>query len=273
MTRLISPKGYLTCPSCVANTTRSLPSTTTMSYPPRPLSRRFSSSPPSTPNSSSSSPLPTQTFHHSIFHRPPPSVSLFESAAGGAHYSGVDPAKERRLSVRRAVSPAARRTSVHVHEEISAEELHKAVLDDLKELYEGRPTIEIMERRWSRDAEYEDAYCKCKGLHEVISMWYTLSHLFSKSTTLARRVLSTADTPDRLIFWQKQEYVMRVTGFKKEVESIVVVDLDSEKRIIRLVDQWDGKEPPTSWGASHLRRLNARVVPWLPWLSGKPKRR
>lgn len=39
------------------------------------------------------------------------------------------------------------------------------------------------------------------------------------------------------------------------------MDLDGDDKIIRLVDQWDGKALPARWGAGFLRRMNARVVP------------
>jgi hypothetical protein len=42
-----------------------------------------------------------------------------------------------------------------------------------------------------------------------------------------------------------------------------VIDLDENEKIIRLVDQWDGKELPTRFGASFLRTMHAKLVPWL----------
>jgi hypothetical protein len=42
-----------------------------------------------------------------------------------------------------------------------------------------------------------------------------------------------------------------------------VVDLDDEEKIIRLIDQWEGKELPTRFGASFLRAAYAKVIPWL----------
>ena len=51
--------------------------------------------------------------------------------------------------------------------------------------------------------------------------------------------------------------------FLKTIESIIVVDMDENEKIIRLVDRWDGKEMPNWFGASFLRVLNAKVAPWL----------
>ncbi|THH08572.1 hypothetical protein EW146_g8950 [Bondarzewia mesenterica] len=241
---------------------------------------------------------PSQTRHSSIFPHPIiPTSALFQSVAGAAHYSGVDPIRERALSARsktsgeyqrdaRGIKRRRRNSIVEEHAD------HSAIVEDLKELYEGRPTMEIFERRWRQDAVFEDPLAKCKGMSEIVSQWFSLSRV-SQSTTLGRRVISSTRSPNRVIFWQKQEYVGRLTG-KKEgahhasltsylflfprsdftpqvIESIVVVDLDEDDKIIRMVDQWQGEEPPKSWGAKYIRRFNAKILPWVPWLGSGPK--
>ena len=47
------------------------------------------------------------------------------------------------------------------------------------------------------------------------------------------------------------------------VKSIVIVDLDDDDKIIRLDDQWNGEEAPTSWGLGTLRKLNGKTISWL----------
>lgn len=47
------------------------------------------------------------------------------------------------------------------------------------------------------------------------------------------------------------------------MQSLVVVDLDDDDKIVKLEDKWNGEEQPTRWGALALRRLNAKTVPWL----------
>jgi hypothetical protein len=47
------------------------------------------------------------------------------------------------------------------------------------------------------------------------------------------------------------------------VESIIVVDLDDDEKIVKLLDQWNGNEPPTRYGALLLRRANGKLTPWL----------
>jgi hypothetical protein len=75
-----------------------------------------------------------------------PTAALVESAAGGAHYSGVKVDSETLLKHRR-------NSSSKPHTEIK--HYHQRILDDLTELYCCRPTREIFERSWHRDAEFE----------------------------------------------------------------------------------------------------------------------
>jgi len=102
------------------------------------------SSSPSSPQSPRSPSPPSQTYHRSILTMPTP--ALLESAAGGAHYSGVKVDSETLLKHRR-------NSSFKQHTEI--EHCHQRILEDLTELYCGRPTREIFERSWHRDAEFE----------------------------------------------------------------------------------------------------------------------
>jgi hypothetical protein len=59
-------------------------------------------------------------------------------------------------------------------------------------------------------------------------------------------------------------YAWRVTEhYPQLIESIVIVDLDDDDKIVRLVDQWGGKELPTRFGALYLRRISAMMTPWI----------
>jgi len=233
---------------------------------------------PSSPTSGmNNNNLPTQTYHTSLLPRSIPTMAMLDSAVGGAHYSGVESVNERRRSMRRhsdvvnspTSSPSARRQSVQAE----PNPVHLTVLDDIKDMYEGYATKEMLQKRWRKDAEYEDPFTRCKGLHEIAPQWYALPRIYTKLAVTGRRVLSSTEHPNRLIMWQKHEYNIRVTGSKKVAESILVIDFDEEGKIARMVDQRRGVDPPTRWGAQQLRRLNGRVVPWVPWLSSHPKSR
>ena len=96
---------------------------------------------------------PSQTFHPSILPHSVPTPALVESVAGAAHYAGapIDPSvvlKHRRSSS--GDTPGAHTMLEHAHER---------VLADLTELYCCRPTVEIFNRSWRKDAEYEVRLC------------------------------------------------------------------------------------------------------------------
>ncbi|KAF9533405.1 hypothetical protein CPB83DRAFT_757514 [Crepidotus variabilis] len=216
---------------------------------------------PSSPRSPRSpvfpdSPIPTQTYikDSSILPSSIPIPSLVDSAAGGAHYTGARPDSETILKHRRS-------SSHHQHTELRHD--RQRVLDDLTELYCCRPTLEIFERTWNKDAVFEDPLCKTKGFREYAAQWFALPKLCNHSEQVSKRVMSSTDAPNRLIYTQTQEYTFRYLKRKKVIESIIVVDLDENDKIVRLVDQWDGQDLPTHFGASLLRTINGKIAPWL----------
>jgi len=180
-----------------------------------------------------------------------PTPALVESVAGGAHYSGgnVDTLKHRHSSHDRH----------DTHTDVKAD--HQRVLADIRELFECRPTPEIFERSWHKDAVFEDPLSHCKGFREYAAQWYAMPKVFANSETVSARVMSSTRTPNRIVLAQTQRYKNRFLD--KTIESVVTVDLDDGDKIIRLVDQWDGKALPTRWGGGLLRRVNAKVVPLL----------
>ena len=141
----------------------------------------------SSPSSSPRSPSPpSQTYYPSILSMPTP--ALVESAAGGAHYSGVKVDSE--------MLKHRRNSSFKQHTEIR--HYHQRIMEDLTELYCCRPTREIFERSWHRDAEFEvhslsypskstgylaiiqDPLSKCKGFDEYAAQVSLTASRFQK---------------------------------------------------------------------------------------------
>jgi len=204
------------------------------------------------PSARSVSP-PSQTFHSEFLPRSVPTPALVESVASGAHYSGAhtDPLLHHRGN------------SKHRHSSTEVRADHQGVLSNLEELYCCRPTREIFDRSWRKDAIFEDPFTKCKGFDEYAAQWFAMPKIYSKSQTISIRVMSSTLSPNRLVYAQTQEYTYRFLGYKKKVDSIIVVDLDEDEKIVKLLDQWNGHEPPTRYGALFLRRANAKLIPWL----------
>lgn len=95
---------------------------------------------------------PTQTYHSSILPRSVPTPALVESVAGAAHYSGirVDPV---------SAGKHRRRSSDHHKSHVDVKADHHRVMADLRELYGCRPTLEILQRSWHKDAVFEVMFC------------------------------------------------------------------------------------------------------------------
>ncbi|KXN82524.1 hypothetical protein AN958_02375 [Leucoagaricus sp. SymC.cos] len=196
------------------------------------------------------SPSPPSIIHHpQILPHAIPTTSLVESMAGAAHYSGakVDSgmAHQRRKSF----------TANELHTDLKDQ--HARVMNDLTELYCCRPTAEIFEKTWRKDATFEDPLTTCKGYDEYAAQ----PKLFSKSVNISTRVMSSTLSPNRLVYYQVQEYTARFLGYKKIIESIIVVDLDEEGKIMHMTDQWQGQEP--RWCGSFLRTFSAKITPWF----------
>ncbi|KAG6335869.1 hypothetical protein ID866_3206 [Astraeus odoratus] len=252
------------------------------------------------PPPSPQSPSPTIIHHPSPTLLPISPPLIANSAVGGAHYSGTH------VSHR-----GQRRTSSGDHPtrgSISQQDVEagrQRIMEDLKELYCCRPSLEIFQRTWRQDAIFEvctdlflcrtiecrqdrpngqDPLVKCEGYDQYAPQVYGKQSLllcssrscsrngrliplkpkvFSQSKTLSSRIMLSTQSPNRLIYSQSQEYTLRFIGKKKRVDSIIVVDLDEDDRIIRLEDKWKGAEPPTHYGALFLRQTNARIIPWL----------
>ncbi|TCD60416.1 hypothetical protein EIP91_010208 [Steccherinum ochraceum] len=143
------------------------------------------------------------------------------------------------------------------------EGVYKEAMEDLKEMYCGRTTMEILDRRWSKDALFEDPWLLCKGFDQYAPHWFSIPRLYTHFDQVSMRILSANLDPHRVVYAQTMHYTLRWVGIRKEVDSIIIVDFDDEFKVIRLVDQWDGEQPPTRWGTLYWRKFNAKLIPWL----------
>ncbi|KAG2349369.1 hypothetical protein BDR05DRAFT_871625 [Suillus weaverae] len=202
----------------------------------------------------SDSASPTMIYHRPTLQIPLPISDIIYSAAGGAHYSGA-PVSENDDQI--VTSPGKPIPPMD-------DTIRDRIMADLKELYCCRPSKEIFERTWRLDAVFEDPLVKCEGYAQYAPQ----PKIFSKSETISSRVMSFTRLPKRLIYSQTQEYTFRYIGTKKRIESIIVVDLDDDEKIIHMTNQWNGEALSYWFGVNLLRRANALVTPWF---FGAPK--
>ncbi|KAG1756263.1 uncharacterized protein EDB91DRAFT_1091577 [Suillus paluster] len=208
---------------------------------------------------SSDSPSPTMIYHRPSLHISLPILDIVHSAAGG-HYSGA-PVSDEDDQV--FTSPGKHSSSMEGDDIV-----RDRIMADLKELYCCRPSKEIFERTWRPDAVFEDPLVKCEGYAQYAPQWFAMPKIFSKSETISSRVMSFTRLPRHLVYSQTQEYTFRYIGTKKRIDSIIVVELDEDYKIIRMTDQWSGKEFSSWFVVNLVRRANALVTPWFV---GAPK--
>ncbi|KAG8724001.1 hypothetical protein FRC09_000809 [Ceratobasidium sp. 395] len=139
----------------------------------------------------------------------------------------------------------------------------KQIVEDVMNLFSSQPSQDIFHRSWRVDATFEDPLSKCIGYKQYAPQWYGMPKAFPTSRTLAYKVISSTENPNRIVYEQKQEYTIRFINTKKVMDSTVVIDLDENDKIIKLEDKWSGQDQPVRFGALWLRRLNAMTLPWL----------
>ncbi|KAI0831051.1 hypothetical protein BC628DRAFT_721444 [Trametes gibbosa] len=206
------------------------------------------------------SPSPTITKHHAYI-SPVHAEDILGSITSGAHYSGALPGRH---SDEAPLHPKAwRRRSLNLNvDDPSVQLIFRDVISDLEQLYTGKPSLEIVRRRWREDASLEHPLFQCRNLHEITRLLFAIPRLVKTSEHISTRIISAGIKPNRLIYAQTYVYTLRLFGTRREIKSIVFVDLDEDLKIAQLIDQWNGEEHSASWGAASFRRLFAKIISW-----------
>ncbi|KAK7693202.1 hypothetical protein QCA50_002768 [Cerrena zonata] len=209
-------------------------------------------------------PVPN-THRRSSFSFSLPTPGLVGSIAEGAHYAGgLQPVHSSQVEHENSEQHVKHRRPEQLgSDDPAVEEVYRSVIEDLQEVYCGRVTLDILRRRFKRDAVFEDPLCVARGWDQYAAQWFALPKVITKSERTSFRIITATVSPNRLIFEQTQVYTFKFIGLTKVIPSVVIVDLDDDFRITRLEDQWYGSPLPKRWGASFLRKLNAKVTPWI----------
>lgn len=181
-----------------------------------------------------------------------PTPGLISAMAGAAHFSSGTTDIPAHQKFRPTFADGEDRTKL--------DPVRQAILDDTLQLFCARPTLEIFERHWRMDAVFENPLGKCKGYKEYTAQWFGLAKMVSDSKTTSHRVLASTSSPSRIVYSQTQEYTFRLTKKKKVVQSMVVIHLDNEDKIVMLEDKWKGDDQPSNLASRFFRRLNAKTM-------------
>ncbi|KAG9295408.1 hypothetical protein G9A89_013437 [Geosiphon pyriformis] len=137
------------------------------------------------------------------------------------------------------------------------EQLVSYVLD----LYQCKPTKEKF-NFYSENALFEDPISYAVGLANVKAQFYAMPKVFAKSTADSYKIVKNEEKSIEIDL----RVIYTLALFKKDiaVNSLAVLDLNDEGKIVRHADLWDGK-PLRKEGifgtiSMFLRKTNATVV-------------
>eukprot|EP00742_Colponemidia_sp_Colp-10_P011731 GILJ01013075.1.p1 GENE.GILJ01013075.1~~GILJ01013075.1.p1 ORF type:complete len:293 (+),score=31.15 GILJ01013075.1:382-1260(+) len=141
--------------------------------------------------------------------------------------------------------------------------LYQALVNDILSLYQGHPRPDIF-NLYDEKAEFEDRLYSMKGRDEIRSMFYSTPDHFSISQTLAYTYYLEA--PNVLILKFKQRWVTRPLDVEKVIDHVVILVFNSNGRIIRHEDRWDGKPltaGPKVPGIGDLKERGRRLLSYI----------
>jgi len=134
----------------------------------------------------------------------------------------------------------------------------KTIIGSVLDLFAGRPSLEKL-KLWSDEGEFTDPLTIAKGRKQYEAQWYGLQTAFSEIERLGHEVTSSGNP---ITMNLKTRYVVKGIGKEQTIQSVITIATDSQGKISKVEDKWDGKLPEGSISQA-FRRLNAVTVPNL----------
>ncbi|KAJ6283234.1 SnoaL-2 domain-containing protein [Bipolaris maydis] len=141
---------------------------------------------------------------------------------------------------------------------VTLSDSQKTVVRSVLDLFAGRPSLRKLSL-WRDDATFVDPLTIAQGRSKYAAQWYGLKAAFSEIERLEHQV---KDAGNPILMDLKTRYVVKGIGKEQVIQSEVVIHLDSEGKIEKLEDKWNGKLPENVI-ANAFRHLNAVSVPLL----------
>ncbi|KAI0336281.1 hypothetical protein GY45DRAFT_1222668, partial [Cubamyces sp. BRFM 1775] len=215
------------------------------------------------------SPSPTITYHHSHLSSLQ-RHELIGSIAGGAHYAGALQSHNNDSPPPLHAKAWRRQSTISCNsaDDPNVDAAFKGVMEDLQQFYTGKPTLDAIQRRWCEEAIWEHPLFRCTGRSEIQAVLFSFALCIRSAEHVSTRILSAGLAPNRLVYTQHYVYTIPFIGTRTDIKSVVYVDLDDDMKIVQMIDQWNGEEHSTRWGAASFRRL---LTKFLCWISPAPK--
>ncbi|KAF8543802.1 hypothetical protein BDD12DRAFT_874026 [Trichophaea hybrida] len=143
---------------------------------------------------------------------------------------------------------------INVAPGIALEGHKRQVVGAVLDLLQGKVTVQKMSRSfWAEDAVFEDNMNKAIGINEVEGHVWSLKTLMKDIKVLNHQV---TQVEPNIVMDVENQYNVRSLNTEKVVKSKVVISIDKNNKIKRVMDMWGGSLPEGMLSKA-LRRVNA----------------
>lgn len=107
------------------------------------------------------------------------------------------------------------------------------------QLFEGKPTLKHLSL-WNPDATFIDPLTTAQGYNRYAAQWYALAQLFSPVEIQSHEVVSSGNPIEVKLH---NKYTLPSINKQQDIHSLVKIWVDSNGKIDRVEDRWDGQLP------------------------------
>ncbi|KAL6158769.1 hypothetical protein ACJBU6_02869 [Exserohilum turcicum] len=141
---------------------------------------------------------------------------------------------------------------------VSLDASKQTIVGSVLDLFAGRPSLKKL-ALWRDDATFTDPLTIATGRSKYAAQWYGLKAAFSE---IERQHYEVKDAGNPILMDLKTRYVVKGLGKEQVIQSEVAIHLDSEGKIEKVEDKWNGKLPENPI-VNAFRHLNAVSVPLM----------
>jgi hypothetical protein len=133
-------------------------------------------------------------------------------------------------------------TNIETAAGVSLSDQQKTIVGSVLDLFAGRPSLAKLQL-WSDNATFTDPITIATGRDKYQAQWYGLQSAFS---SIERLHHSVTDAGNPIIMDLKTKYTIKGIGKEQTISSVVAIYLDSQGKIEKLEDRWNGELPDST---------------------------
>ncbi|KAK1780618.1 hypothetical protein QBC45DRAFT_323097 [Copromyces sp. CBS 386.78] len=139
---------------------------------------------------------------------------------------------------------------------------NKMLVGAVLDLFEGKPSLKHLSL-WNPDATFIDPLTTAKGYNRYAAQWYALAQMFSPVEIQSHEVVSSGNPIEVKLH---NKYTLPSINKQQDIHSLVKIWVDSNGKIDRVEDRWDGQLPEGAlsevvfWFANTVMRMMRKLL-------------